>query len=92
MKRGPHRSDRYRSVRKGAAFLLSVLITAFSNGIVSGFLSLVRTCVVLIICLFVLTALFSGYGLWSAWPAAEFISCIITAIFLRKYRGKYNYA
>lgn len=70
----------------------SGLFTAFSNGIVSGFLSLVRTFVVLIICLFALTALFSGYGLWSAWPAAEFISFIITAIFLWRYRGKYKYA
>ena len=70
----------------------SGLFTAFSNGIISGFLSLVRTCIVLTICLFTLTALFSGYGLWSAWPAAEFISCIITAAFLRKYRGKYKYA
>ena len=70
----------------------SGLFTAFSNGIISGFLSLVRTFVVLIICLFLLTALFSGSGLWSAWPAAEFLSFIITAIFLRKYRGRYQYA
>ena len=69
----------------------SGLFTAFSNGIISGFLSLVRTFIVLIICLFVLTALFSGHGLWSAWPAAEFISFIITAVFLRKYRGRYEY-
>ena len=70
----------------------SGLFTAFSNGIISGFLSLVRTFVVLIICLFLLTALFSGPGLWSAWPAAEFISFIITAVFLWKYREKYKYA
>ena len=69
----------------------SGLFTAFSNGIISGFLSLVRTFIVLIICLFVLTALFSGHGLWSAWPAAEFISFIITAVFLRKYRERYEY-
>ena len=70
----------------------SGLFTAFSNGIISGFLSLVRTFIVLIICLFLLTALFSGRGLWSAWPAAEFISFIITAVFLWKYRSKYKYA
>ena len=38
------------------------------------------------------SALFSGPGLWSAWPAAEFISFIITAVFLWKYREKYKYA
>ena len=70
----------------------SGLFTAFSNGIISGFLSLVRTFIVLILCLFLLTALFSGPGLWSAWPAAEFISFIITAVFLWKYREKYKYA
>ena len=70
----------------------SGLFTAFSNGVVSGFLSLVRTFFVLVICLFAMTALFGGYGLWSAWPAAEFISFIITAIFLWKYRGRYKYA
>lgn len=69
----------------------SGLFTAFSNGIVSGFLSLVRTFGVLIVCLLVLTALFSGYGLWSAWPAAEAITFVITMLFLRKYRGKYQY-
>ena len=70
----------------------SGLFTAFSNGIISGFLSLMRTFGVLIICPLVLTALFSGYGLWSAWPAAEAISFVITAVFLRKFRGKYQYA
>jgi Na+-driven multidrug efflux pump len=70
----------------------SGLFTAFSNGVVSGFLSLVRTFFVLVICLFAMTALFGGYGLWSAWPTAEFISFIITAIFLWKYRGRYKYA
>lgn len=70
----------------------SGLFTAFSNGLISGFLSLVRTFAALIPCLFVLTALFSGYGLWSAWPAAELISLIVTAGFLRKYREKYEYA
>ena len=70
----------------------SGLFTAFSNGLVSGFLSLIRTFALLVLCLFSLTALFSGSGLWSAWPAAEFLSFIITAIFLRKYRGRYQYA
>ncbi|MBP3879974.1 MAG: polysaccharide biosynthesis C-terminal domain-containing protein [Lachnospiraceae bacterium] len=70
----------------------SGLFTAFSNGVISGFLSLVRTFFVLILCLFALTALFGGYGLWSAWPAAEVVSFIITAIFLYKYRGRYKYA
>ena len=69
----------------------SGLFTAFSNGFVSGMLSLLRTFVVLTACLYGLTALFGGPGLWSAWPAAELICVVITLLILRKYRGKYQY-
>ncbi len=47
----------------------SGLFTAFGNGLVSALLSLSRTFVVLSCCLFGLTALFGGPGLWCAWPA-----------------------
>ena len=70
----------------------SGLFTAFSNGLVSGLLSFLRTFVILTVCLYGLTALFGGEGLWSAWPAAELLSLIITFIMLRKYRNKYQYA
>ena len=70
----------------------SGLFTAFSNGVVSGLLSLSRSFVVLTCCLYGLTALFGGPGLWSAWPAAELISCFITVCVLRKFRSIYQYA
>jgi Na+-driven multidrug efflux pump len=69
----------------------SGLFTAFSNGLVSGLLSLVRTFIVLTACLFGLTALFGGPGLWSAWPTAEFVSLMITLLVLKKYRSVYEY-
>ena len=69
----------------------SGLFTAFSNGLISGLLSLVRTFIVLTLCLYGLTALFGGPGLWSAWPAAELICLVITLIVLRLYRNKYQY-
>ncbi len=69
----------------------SGLFTAFGNGLVSGLLSLIRSFAVLTCCLFGLTALFGGEGLWSAWPAAELISLFVTLIALKKYRGKYQY-
>lgn len=69
----------------------SGLFTAFSNGLISGLLSFLRTFVILTACLYGLTALFGGEGLWSAWPAAELLSLIITFIMLRKYRNKYQY-
>ncbi len=69
----------------------SGLFTAFGNGIISGLLSLIRSFLVLTCCLYGLTALFGGPGLWSAWPAAELISLFITAAVLKKYRSRYQY-
>ena len=69
----------------------SGLFTAFSNGLVSGLLSFVRTFLVLTACIFGMTALFGGPGLWSAWPTAELISLGITMAALVKYRGRYQY-
>ena len=69
----------------------SGLFTAFGNGVVSGLLSIIRSFVVLTACLFGLTALFGGPGLWSAWPAAEILSCFVTFYALRRFRGQYQY-
>ena len=69
----------------------SGLFTAFSNGIVSGFLSAVRSLVILVICLFGLSYLFQGIGLWISWPITEVIALIISIVFIIKYKNKYNY-
>ena len=69
----------------------SGLFTAFSNGMVSGLLSLSRTFVILTACLYGLTAAFQGPGLWSAWPVAEMISLVITLLTLKKYKTRYQY-
>lgn len=70
----------------------SGLFTAFGNGVVSGLLSLIRSFVVLTCCLYGLTALFGGPGLWSAWPAAELICVFVTLFALIKYHRKYQYS
>ena len=69
----------------------SGLFTAFSNGLVSGFLSIVRSLVILVICLFGLSYLFHGIGLWISWPTAEVLALIISIVFIIKYKNKYNY-
>ncbi len=69
----------------------SGLFTAFGNGVVSGMLSLIRSFAVLTGCLYGLTALFGGPGLWSAWPVAELISLFVTWFVLKKYHGTYQY-
>ena len=70
----------------------SGLFTAFGNGAVSGLLSLIRSFAVLTCCLYGLTALFGGKGLWSAWPAAELLSAFVTLFTLKKYRKRYQYS
>ena len=69
----------------------SGLFTAFSNGLISGILSLVRTLIILVICLYLLSAMFGGVGLWASWPVAEFLSFIVCIIFILKYKEKYKY-
>lgn len=69
----------------------SGLFTAFSNGLISGILSVVRSFVVLVISLYLMSYLFKGVGLWSSWPVAEVISVIVCIIFILKYRKKYEY-
>ena len=75
----------------GTDIFSAAMFTAFSNGFVSGLLSLIRTFIVLTVCLYGLTALFGGTGLWSAWPASELICVVITLLVLRRYRNKYQY-
>ena len=70
----------------------SGLFTAFGNGLISGLLSFFRTFLALTACLYGLTALFGGSGLWAAWAVAELISLVPTIYALRKYRGRYQYA
>ena len=69
----------------------SGLFTAFSNGFVSGALSFIRTFLVLTACLYGMTALFGGTGLWLAWPVAELLSLFVTLAAIQKYRERYRY-
>ena len=69
----------------------SGLFTAFSNGLISGILSFVRTFLVFSLCLYGMTIFMGGFGLWAAWPVAEIISLIITVVFLGKYKTRYQY-
>ncbi|WP_026510522.1 MATE family efflux transporter [Butyrivibrio sp. LC3010] len=75
----------------GINILGSGIFTAFSNGMISAMLSGLRTFVILTACLFGLSALMEGEGLWLAWAVAEAISLILTVFVLRKYKDKYNY-
>ena len=61
------------------------------NGLISAILSVARTFIVLVVCLYLLSYLFQGMGLWVAWPVAELVAFIISIIFILKYKNRYEY-
>ena len=69
----------------------SGLFTAFSNGLVSAILSVLRTFVFITACMFAMTAIFGGPGLWSAWPTAEILSLFVSLIAFKMFRKRYEY-
>ncbi len=69
----------------------SALFTAFSNGGISAFLSILRTLIILTGMLFLLSWLFGENGMWVSWSVTEAISLIVSAVFLFAYRKKYAY-
>ncbi len=69
----------------------SGLFTAFSNGGISAFLSILRTLVILTGMLFLLSWLFGENGMWMSWAVTEAFSLIISMIFLKKKKKKYAY-
>ena len=75
----------------GLNIFASGLFTAYSNGLISGLLSFLRTFVILTVCLFGLSALFGGTGLWIAWPVAEALTLVVSYFTIYKFRGRYNF-
>ncbi|WP_294406518.1 MATE family efflux transporter [uncultured Clostridium sp.] len=67
------------------------LFTAFSNGKVSGMLSLFRTFIFFIIGLFVLPQFLGVDGVWLIAAFSEVLSLILSAAVLFKYRYAYGY-
>lgn len=70
----------------------SSLFTALNNGLVSGIISFLGTCVFRIATVFVLPLLFGLDGIWAAKCFAEILSGIVVVVFILCYRKKYGYA
>ena len=75
----------------GVNIFASALFTAFSNGVISGALSFLRTFALLIIALIALPALIGVDGIWLAVPVAEGIAAVFSLAALFIYRKKYHY-
>ena len=75
----------------GFNMFVSGMFTAFSNGVISVTLSLLRCLGFLATVLIVLPKLFGLTGFWLAWPVAEFLTLIVSVIFLILFRKRYHY-
>lgn len=75
----------------GINIFASALFTAFSNGIISAVLSLLRTFLFLVACLLFLPFIWGVDGIWAAVPIAEALAFFISVYYLIKYRKVYKY-
>ncbi|MCL2563854.1 MAG: MATE family efflux transporter [Oscillospiraceae bacterium] len=65
--------------------------TAFNDGLVSGFMSLMRTMVFTLVLLVTLPRVWGIDGAWFALPLAEVLSITVTVFFLVRMGRKYSY-
>ncbi|MBR4630207.1 MAG: hypothetical protein IKO57_07170 [Treponema sp.] len=69
----------------------SSFFTALNNGIVSAFLSVLRTLVFQVSFILLLPVLLGTAGIWLASPGAELFCLVMTAGCFFGFRKKYNY-
>ena len=78
-------------VLMGFNMFATAWFTAFNDGLVSGFMSLMRTMVFTLILLITLPRVWDLDGVWLALPLAEALSIAVTVFFLTKMGRKYHY-
>ncbi len=69
----------------------SSFFTALNNGLISALISFLRTLVFQIAAVLLLPLVWGVDGIWVSIVAAEFLSAVVTVIFLFAYRKKYRY-
>ncbi len=75
----------------GFSIFGSSFFTALNNGLVSAIISIVRTFVFELVCIFVFPPLFALDGIWAAGPFAEIGSTAMTVFFFIKESKRYHY-
>lgn len=75
----------------GLNIYASGMFTAYSNGKVSAFISVIRTVVLISSALMILPNFFGVTGVWIAIPVAEFITIFISFMLFKKYENIYMY-
>lgn len=75
----------------GLCIFISSFFTALNNGIISAFISFLRTLVLQISLVFILPLFMGSVGIWWAIVLSELAAIIVALIFLMAKRKKYNY-
>ena len=75
----------------GYNIFASALFTALNNGKVSLILSFLRSLIIQILCLLTIPIIFDSEGIWYSAVVSDFISLIISIIFIIKYKNIYGY-
>ena len=75
----------------GMAIYSSSFFTALNNGLVSAVISFLRMLVFPAICVYVLPLILGVDGIWLSLVVSEFLSVIVDALVLAKFKGRYRY-
>lgn len=75
----------------GINIFASAMFTAFSNGKISAIISFLRTLVFISAALLIFPIFWGVFGIWLAVPLAEFLTLIISVLFICRYRKQYGY-
>ncbi len=75
----------------GLNIYTSSFFTSLNNGLISGISSTMRTLIFQIVAVLVLPIIFGINGVWSSIIVAEGLALIMNALFLIKFKTKYNY-
>lgn len=76
----------------GINIFASGMFTAYSNGKISAFISVLRTVVLISSALLILPNFFGVTGVWIAVPIAEFITIFVSFALFKRYEKIYMYA
>ena len=75
----------------GIAIYGSSFFTALNNGLVSAFISFLRTLVFQVAAVLIFPLIWDIDGIWISIVAAELMAAAVTTLFLVRMRGKYGY-
>lgn len=75
---------------QGINIFSSAMFTALSDGKTSAFISFMRTLFLIVVFVLIFPQIIGVNGIWLSIPFAEFVSILISMIFIIKFTKKYN--